>query len=71
MSNGNTPWDAIGYGILAAASGLIGIVTGVKVHGVKISSIEDRFDRFETQMNARFSVFETKLDRMIERELER
>lgn len=57
MSNGNeSPLQLLSYWVLAGLSGLIGVVTGIRVHGVKIGYIEERLDRLEE-----------KIDRLIER----
>lgn len=42
--------------LVSAAAGLIGIVTGVAIHGAKIDEIKERLDRIED-----------KLDRVVER----
>lgn len=44
--------------VMASVAGLIGIITGIRVHGSKINDIEQRLTRIEN-----------KLDRMIEREI--
>lgn len=44
--------------VVAGLAGLVGIITGIKVHGTKIESLEERLTRMED-----------KLDRLIERHL--
>ena len=45
--------------VMASVAGLIGIITGIRVHGSKINDLDARLTRIEN-----------KLDRMLERQIE-
>ena len=52
---------------ITCLSGLLGIITGHKVHGAKIDMFEERLDRIEANQEHRLNRIEDKIDRLVER----